>query len=103
MFSYSQWISFIIRMRNSYLYLNAAGPIERIGLPSNDVKLIRSKFVKDFDGKPRYFFPWTSMSLPSPLLEYPPNRAFSFNKRRSSLTVPLAKNESMININKKNR
>ena len=44
-------------MRNSYLYLNAAGPIERIGLPSNDVKLIRSKFVKDFDGKPRYFFP----------------------------------------------
>ena len=75
-------------------YLNAAVPIERIGLPSKDVQLIRSKFAKDFDGKPRNVFPSTSISTPSVLLEYPPNNEFSFSKRLSSLTVPLAKKES---------
>ena len=76
------------------MYLNAAAPMERMGLPSNEVKLILSKFVKDFEGSPLYFFPSTSMSSPSPLLEYPPNNELSFSSRRSSRTVPLAKKES---------
>ena len=56
---------------------------------------MRSKFVKDFEGRPLNVFPIPSISVAPPLLEYPPNNEFSFNRRRSSLTVPLAKNESI--------
>lgn len=57
---------------------------------------MRSKLVKDFDGKPLNVLPNPSISAVPLLPVYPPNKEFSLSKSWSSLTVPLAKNESTI-------